>query len=71
MTMAPCNCGGKKVKQGPGIAGAPVPAPAPTSGNTQQFALTSPGGRVQRFGSRLEADATNARQGGAGTVRPV
>lgn len=70
-----CNCGGKKTKSGPGIAGSsqPTPAPAPPASNTgvtQQFSLTT-GSRVQKFGSMLEAKAANVRQGGTGTVSPA
>jgi hypothetical protein len=36
-------------------------------GVTQAFSLTLPSGRVQSFGSRLEADAARVRAGG-GTV---
>lgn len=39
-------------------------------GKTQSFALITSGGRTL-FGSQLEADAANARQGGIGTVRPI
>lgn len=34
------------------------------------YSLIMPSGRVQRFGSRLEADAANAREGRRGKVRP-
>jgi hypothetical protein len=36
-------------------------------GVTQAFTLTTPAGRMQSFGSRLEADAARVRAGG-GTV---
>lgn len=35
----------------------------------QVFALILPSGEEQRFGSRLEADAANARAGYTGVVR--
>lgn len=41
-----------------------------TSGDaTQAFSLILRDGSVQSFGSRLEADAANARAGYTGTVR--
>lgn len=38
---------------------------------TQQFALVSRDGTTKTYGSRLEADAENARQGYTGIVKPV
>lgn len=40
-------------------------------GKTQQFALVLRDGRTLRFGSRLEADAENVRQGYTGQVKPT
>lgn len=37
----------------------------------QEFSLVLRDGTVQRFGSRLEADAANARAGYTGIVKPV
>jgi hypothetical protein len=52
-----CNCGGKK----PTSTRTTKP---PTTGTTQQFTLTTTSGRVQSFGSRLEAEAARVRDGG-------
>lgn len=37
----------------------------------QEFSLVLRDGTVQRYGSRLEADAANARAGYTGIVKPV
>lgn len=42
-----------------------------TSGTTQTFALVDRDGTKTEFGSRLEADAANARSGYTGIVKPV
>lgn len=42
-----------------------------STGTTQKFALVSPTGATQTFGSRLEADAARVRAGYRGTVRRV
>lgn len=41
------------------------------STSTQSFSLVSRDGTTQKFGSRLEADAANARAGYTGIVKPV
>lgn len=62
-TLMGCNCGKKKPK--------PQPQPAtPASARTATFALQTTTG-VQRFGSRLEAEAARVRQGGSGVIRAV
>lgn len=62
-----CNCGKKS-----GAAQArTVSTTSTTSGTTQSFALISRDSSKQIFGSRLEADAANARQGYTGVVKPV
>jgi hypothetical protein len=38
---------------------------------TQSFALQMRDGRTLKFGSRLEAEAENVRQGYTGTVKPI
>ena len=43
----------------------------PASNGTQTFSLVLRDNTVQRFGSRLEADAANARAGYTGIVKPV
>lgn len=48
-----------------------VPAPKSGQRTTQSFALQMRDGRVLKFGSRLEAEAENVRQGYTGTVKPV
>jgi hypothetical protein len=58
----PCNCG--KAKNKAVIKPAPKPPPRPASGTTQTFALEQIGGRVQTFGSLLEAQAAQIRYGG-------
>lgn len=56
-----CNCGKGKNK----------PAPAPQEPGGMSYALTASGGHpAQEYGSRLEADAENARRGGTSTVVP-
>lgn len=51
----------------------PKPKPQPSgSGRSQEFALIRPGQtQPQRFGSRLEADAANVRNGRDGKVEPA
>lgn len=39
--------------------------------STQEFALVKRDGSSVKFGSRLEADAQNARDGYTGIVKPV
>lgn len=52
-----CNCG--------------KPKPKPASGGKASFTLQDTSGRVQTFGSRLEAQAANVReQQGTGIVKP-
>lgn len=58
-----CNCGKKS---------SPAQPRTYTPGtSTQSFALVSRDGQTRTFGSRLEADAENARQGYTGIVKPV
>lgn len=40
-------------------------------GSTTKYALVSRDGSTQEFGSRLEADAANARSGYTGIVKPM
>lgn len=42
-----------------------------SNGTTQTFALVDRDGSKTEFGSRLEADAANARAGYTGIVKPV
>lgn len=60
-----CNCG-----KGRASAARPRTYGTPT-GQTQQFSLVNRDGTTQQFGSRLEADAENARKGFSGIVKPV
>ena len=63
--------GDRRVRRtGPGCRreGNPFPTTTTTTGRTQSYALNMRDGRVFRFGSKLEADAANVRQGYAGTV---
>lgn len=58
MARRPCNCGGRRrggKQDGDGD-------------KKQRYTLTTTGGRVMTFGSRLEADAERVRRGG-GTVK--
>lgn len=57
-----CGCGKRK-------AAAQPRRYTPSEGTTQAFALIKRDGTVERFGSRLEADAANARAGYTGVVR--
>ena len=59
-----CNCGKKS-------GAAQARTISTSSGTTQSFALISRDSSKQIFGSRLEADAANARQGYTGVVKPV
>lgn len=60
-----CNCGGNKPKP------RPYPGTSQQSGKTtQSFSLLLRDGSKQSFGSKLEADAANARAGYTGTVKP-
>lgn len=79
-----CNCGKGRAKT-PAVATtdrqrpapivpprqSPRPAPPPPmgSGRTQSFVLTDASGRVQSFGSRLEAAAAAIRWGGEVSAR--
>lgn len=63
-----CNCGGRKPPR-------PAPKPRPKgaaagSNSTQSFTLVDRAGGELTFGSRLEAEAANARSGFRGIVRP-
>jgi hypothetical protein len=55
-----CNCGKKRAAQ-----------PRTYGPITQSFSLVKRDGTTQSFGSRLEADAENARLGYTGIVKPV
>lgn len=68
------SCGCRKPRRGraPAPQSGPKVAPPPQQrSQNQQFVLTTRTGSTLRFGSRLEADAANARQGWTGTVRPA
>jgi hypothetical protein len=60
-----CNCG-----KGRASASRPRTYSSPTSA-TQSFSLVKQNGETVKFGSRLEADAQNARDGFTGIVKPV
>ena len=57
-----CNCGNKS---------SAAQARRLSSGPTQSFVLIKPDNSKQTFGSRLEADAANARAGYTGIVKPL
>ena len=57
-----CNCGKKSTAAQPRRFGRT---------DTQSFALTKPDGSKTTYGSRLEADAANARAGYTGIVKPL
>lgn len=59
-----CNCGKNRT------ANQARRSTSTTSGATQSFALVTNGSKVE-YGSKLEADAANARQGYTGIVKPV
>jgi hypothetical protein len=46
-------------------------AAATMRGNTQSYSLTTRDGSTKTFGSRLEAEAENVRQGYTGKVQPA
>lgn len=58
-----CNCAKNRRS--------PAQARTYTGGGGTQFALLTRDGARQVFGSRLEADAENARLGYTGIVKPV
>lgn len=58
-----CNCGKNR-------ASAAQPRTY-VGGSTTKYSLVSRDGSTQEFGSRLEADAANARSGYTGIVKPV
>jgi len=60
-----CGCG----KRREAAQARRYPPTVTTEGATQAFSLILRDGSVQSFGSRLEADAANARAGYTGTVR--
>lgn len=63
-----CNCNKPK----PAARPRPYTGTSGTSGSaTQSFSLVLRDGSTQTFGSRLEADAANARAGYSGIVKPV
>lgn len=64
-----CNC--KKGRAAQRRSFDPARASGQSGTATQSFALTLRDGTKQTFGSRLEADAANARAGYTGVVRPV
>lgn len=59
-----CNCGKNRAAAAARSYGAPA-------ATTQSFALVKRDGTRQEYGSRLEADAENARTGYTGVVKPV
>lgn len=59
-----CSCGKKKRKPVPTSTSQP---PSPTA----SYELIYDTGRVQTYGSKLEADAANALIGYTGTVKPA
>jgi hypothetical protein len=63
-----CNCGKGKSSTGTSRKPPALVASAAAAGR-QMFTLSLPGRLPRTFGSRLEADAENARAGGIGTVR--
>lgn len=63
MNIRMCNCSKPKPKPG-------TTTPQPSSAVSQSFALET-NGRTQVFGSMLEAQAANKRQGDQGRVRVV
>lgn len=65
-----CNCGKRKKKPTQQGAAKPKP-PTPADDAKSQFMLITASGQMQRFGSKLEAEAANERMGATGQVRPV
>ncbi len=65
--MPPCNCGKNKRAATSDRPQRPMTAGA---ARQQQYKLVI-GGVSRTFGSRLEADAANARAGNRGLVRPT
>lgn len=61
-----CSC--RKPKKPTATKPAPKPADTQNASKTQSFTLTTQGGRTLSFGSKLEADAANARSGYTGRV---
>lgn len=61
-----CNCGKNKTAQRRTFGQGTTP-----SGGVMRFTLTDRHGKVQQFGSRLEADAANARLGYTGIVKRI
>jgi hypothetical protein len=73
--VSPCNCGKRREPRPRTGTSAQAKSqapksPKPASGKTQSFALTTHTGKTQTFGSRLEAEAENARNGYTGRVTP-
>ena len=59
-----CNCNKGRQAARPRTYGG-------STGQTQEFALVKRDGTTVKYGSRLEADAQNARDGYSGIVKPV
>lgn len=59
-----CNCGKNRAASSARTYGSPT-------ASTQSFALVKRDGTRTEYGSRLEADAENARTGYTGIVKPV
>lgn len=59
-----CSCSG-------GGAQIRVPDQPVSDQGTMSFVLMQPDGTQETYGSRLEADAANARQGFSGVVRVI
>lgn len=63
-----CSC--RKPKRPAGQKPADTKDQEKAKGKTQSFSLRTRSGNVLTYGSKLEAEAANARQGGTGTVTP-
>lgn len=59
-----CSCGKKRKRQNQAST-------SQTASPTASYELIYDTGRVQTFGSKLEADAANALTGYTGTVKPA
>lgn len=64
-----CNCG-KKTPPPPPPPPPTTPAQDQLASRAQTFSYQPPSGKIQTFGSRLEADAARVRAGRVGRVIP-